>query len=417
MASLSEIGKSIDKAGRLSAIALGFSIPVSVALDNLLLAVVLFCYLAGGRHREKMAAIAANPVAVAALALFGIIALAAFYGPATASDAARYLLKYVDLLCVPIIAAFFTDPRTRKLGLYALGSSIAVTVVLSYTLHFGLLPRSPLFVQDSVYPVVFKQNLTHSVLVVLGAFLFALFAAKSESSSKRAIWLMLAALATANVLFLVPGRSAYVVFGALLLYTGFAWQRWKGLLGVIALAALASTVVYNTSEPFQRHISLAVQQYSSYDPSVAAKETNSVGTRLELYRNSLAIVRDHPVAGVGTGGFPKAYADQVKGTGMSLAQNPHNEYLLIAVQTGALGLALFVHLFWRQWRLAPQLATSEELHLARGLVIAIAVGSLFNSFLLDHTEGLLYAWLTGLLFAGLKSDMGTKRAEQVSRAD
>jgi hypothetical protein len=37
------------------------------------------------------------------------------------------------------------------------------------------------------------------------------------------------------------------------------------------------------------------------------------------------------------------------------------------------------------------------------LVLTIAVGSLFNSLLLDHTEGLLYAWLTGLLYGGLQS--------------
>jgi hypothetical protein len=36
-------------------------------------------------------------------------------------------------------------------------------------------------------------------------------------------------------------------------------------------------------------------------------------------------------------------------------------------------------------------------------MLTIAVGCLFNSLLLDHTEGLLYAWLTGLLFAGLQS--------------
>jgi hypothetical protein len=29
-------------------------------------------------------------------------------------------------------------------------------------------------------------------------------------------------------------------------------------------------------------------------------------------------------------------------------------------------------------------------------------GSLFNSMMLDHTEGLFYAWLSGLLFAGYR---------------
>jgi len=41
--------------------------------------------------------------------------------------------------------------------------------------------------------------------------------------------------------------------------------------------------------------------------------------------------------------------------------------------------------------------------MALGLLLAMIVGCLFNSWLMDHTEGLLYAWLTGVLFAGLES--------------
>jgi hypothetical protein len=54
-----------------------------------------------------------------------------------------------------------------------------------------------------------------------------------------------------------------------------------------------------------------------------------------------------------------------------------------------------------QWKIAPRLPTALETHLARGLVIAYVAGCLFNSLLLDHTEGLLFAWLTALLYGGL----------------
>jgi O-antigen ligase len=141
----------------------------------------------------------------------------------------------------------------------------------------------------------------------------------------------------------------------------------------------------------------------SWKPGAAAAYTDAVGLRMEFYRNSLAIVRDHPLAGVGTGGFPQAYAQRARGTGMVPTHNPHNEYLLIAVQTGVIGLLLLLNLFWQQWRLAPRLAAPLETHVARGLVLTIAAGCLFNSMLLDHTEGLLFAWLTGLLYAGLQS--------------
>jgi hypothetical protein len=39
----------------------------------------------------------------------------------------------------------------------------------------------------------------------------------------------------------------------------------------------------------------------------------------------------------------------------------------------------------------------------------MAVGCLFVSLLLDHAEGLFYAWLSGLLFAGLPHHQPGKR--------
>jgi len=113
-------------------------------------------------------------------------------------------------------------------------------------------------------------------------------------------------------------------------------------------------------------------------------------------------MRKHPLVGTGTGSFSKEYADQVAGTSMTATINPHNEYLNMAVQLGAIGMFALLYLFFCEWRLAPLLPTEHERHLARGVVITFAIGCLFNSLLMDHTEGLWFAWMTGLLFAGLQ---------------
>jgi O-antigen ligase len=105
------------------------------------------------------------------------------------------------------------------------------------------------------------------------------------------------------------------------------------------------------------------------------------------------------VLGHGTGSTAKAFADKVQGRVAVPVRNPHNEYLHMLVQLGLPGLAALLYLFWTHWRLAPTLSTPLSRHLARGLLLTMAVGCLFNSWLMDHTEGLLYAWLTGLLFA------------------
>jgi O-antigen ligase len=124
--------------------------------------------------------------------------------------------------------------------------------------------------------------------------------------------------------------------------------------------------------------------------------------RLEAASNSLKIVRQYPLLGAGTGGFAAAYAKQVERTSMIPLGQPENQYLLTTVQLGAVGLAALIALFASQWHLAARLATRTDTDLARGLVLTMAVGCLFNSFLLDHTEALFYAWLSGLLYAGLR---------------
>ena len=91
--------------------------------------------------------------------------------------------------------------------------------------------------------------------------------------------------------------------------------------------------------------------------------------------------------------------------------NPHNEYLLIATQIGLVGLACLLYLFFLQWRLAAQFAPHYR-DLARGLVLMMVIGCMFNSLLLDHTEGLWFAWASGLLFAGLNPSARTAEARQ-----
>jgi O-antigen ligase len=79
--------------------------------------------------------------------------------------------------------------------------------------------------------------------------------------------------------------------------------------------------------------------------------------------------------------------------------NPHNDYLLIGVQLGWVGIALFVAALGALYRLAGQLPV-ERAWLARGTLVAYASGALVNSFLWDAAEGTIFVLLIGTLFAG-----------------
>ena len=388
-----------DACARAIAIALGFSIPISVALDNILLGLILAAWLASGNFRDKLGAIKANPVALAALLLFGLLTLGLAYGTRNPGDGLRYWGKYSDLLFVPVFITVFRSEQARDDALKALGGALVLSLLVSFIAHTGLLFDNPLVpLNNADTPVGFKYSITHSLLMSFGAFACVLVARRAASAATRAALIGLALIAACNVLFIVFSRTGYVVLAALMLYFFITQFRWRGLVAALALGVLLFGAAYCGSDMFQQRADRVVSELHDWQPD--APSISSIGMRMEFYRTSFNIVREHPLFGAGTGSFPAAYAASVAGGQMEETVNPHNEYLLIAIQIGLVGLACLVGLFSLQWRLAARLDPLYR-DLARGLVLVFAIGCMFNSLLLDHTEGLLFAWASGLLFAGL----------------
>jgi O-antigen ligase len=336
--------------------------------------------------------------------------LGLFYGEADPWDGLRYLSKYKELLLIALLIPCFQDERTRRRGLLAFALALVLTLLFSYAINIGLLPeyffmpgKTP-GMTGSFNPVTFKFSVTHNILIAIAAFMFAQMARYASVTGIRILWGVLSMLAIFNVLFVVQGRTGYLILALLLVYIFFDMWKWKGLALAAILGTLLIAGAYLGSDTFRSRITKAANEFSQWRPDQAAAVGDSVGLRMEWYRNSLEIIRDHPVFGVGTGGFRQAYAEKIKGTGMLPTANPHNQYLLIATDLGLLGLGFLLYLFYRQWRLAKLLPSALERSLAHALLLAIMSGCLFNSLLLDHTEGLLYGWMSGLLYAGLKSN-------------
>ena len=390
-----------DRLSRWAAVAIGASIPISTALDNILLAVALLAWLLEGAWREKWRAVLENPVALAALLLFGVLLAGTLYGDRYPGDASAFLAKYADLLAVPMLVWLFRDARHRGHALAALAGGLTLMLVVSYLVLLGVLAQEKPLADDPLYPLAFKFKLTHNILMAYAAFLFAHFAARATAILPRGAWTVLCVLAAFNVLFLVDGLTGQVMLGAFVVYGAWRWMGWRGLAAGAVVAVLGAALLVVASDSFRGRLGLIVSEIAEWRAGRVRVEA-SVPTRLELATTAIAIVRDHPLLGAGTGSYPKAHAER---SSLPDARNPHSELLLIAAQTGVVGLAALLWLFFLQWRLAARLPDLEG-SLARGLVLMMVLGCVVNSMLLDHTEGLLYAWLTGVLYGGLRIKSG-----------
>lgn len=403
-----------DRTARWTTIALGFSIPISVALDGVLLALLLLCWIAGGRYREKLAAVRANPVALSACAIFLLYCIGALYSVGDYRDTLHGLDKASVLLAIPLLISLTPDEATRSGALRAFMAAMLLTLAFSFAIWLGLMPEARVIKGTPDNPVVFKLHITHSLLMAFGAYLFAFEARHANGALRRLLLWAVAVLAAFNVLFMTHGRTGQLVLVALIFYYFCRWIRWRGALVAIAVCLTVGAAVYlSPSSSLHQGARTAAREIGEWQPGQPAK--TSIGLRLEFYRNSLQIVRDHPLLGVGTGGFPAAYAKVVEGTGMVASRNPHNEYLMISAQLGMAGLAAFVFFFLLQWRLAAHLRGGMSQDAGRALVITFAVASMVTSTLIDHAEGLFFAWACGLIFSGLARSAAAAPARDGSR--
>lgn len=386
---------------QVATVLLGLSLPISTAIDNLLLFVILIGWLLCGDWQEKWANLRANLLSWVLLAFLLLVALGTTWGYGNAAERLRYFSKYAVLLLPLVLIALPLADAQKQRAATAFGLGIMLTLALSYAIWAGVdLPDWLSKNNDASNPVVFKLHITHSFLVALGAFMF--FVGALHARDRRWRWglAFAAALAVVNLL-LVQGRTGQLV---LLVLTGYLFIqrfRWRGVIiagaviagaGIVVSQLPGATVLVRYSDGINE---IQNWQYGNQDQS-------SMGLRMQYAATSLRIIGEHPLIGVGTGGFEHAYSQQIAGTAAQASNNPHNQYLLTTTQLGLPGLILLLAMFVVLWRTARRLPMAEKV-LARGLVLAYLVGNLFNSFLLDHAEKLLFAWAIGLLFSGLSA--------------
>lgn len=365
---------------------LGFAIPVSTALSNISLGIVLLLLLSR-LGKAELRILSKHPVALAALALFTLLLVGTSYSSVPVAEALKTLNKYRELLYIPLFIVLFQTANARRYGLYGLAAGVVLTLLLSY---ISGLSGFTIGKSEPGNAVIFKNHITQGFLLALAAYAFMVYAVQK----RRWSFALIATLAAFNMVVLTQGRTGYLVLMSLCLLLAFQVQRWRGfLLGGIIVAGLGG-VAYVGADGVHTRIDDLLSNIQNHQPGAE----NPVGYRLDWYRNTLDLIAEHPWLGTGTGSFANEYGRLAEARGLSTTPNPHNEYLLLAVQVGASGIILFLLLFYTLWRYSHWLPPNRA-WLAQGLVVAMVSGCLANSLLLDSTEGHLFAFVTGLLFA------------------
>ena len=178
----------------------------------------------------------------------------------------HYWRKYVPLLFIPLLIPLFQDKTSREYALAGFMLAMALTLFLSAVTASGWFADRAWLQGTTDNAFVFKLHITQNVFMAFFAYLLALKAINAVRPWQRLAYGAAALLAAYNVLFMVQGRTGYVVLAVLLVYFCFRLLHWKGL----ALAVLVGIVVggagYFASDTLRERVNLVVQETADWQP-------------------------------------------------------------------------------------------------------------------------------------------------------
>ena len=215
-------------------------------------------------------------------------------------------------------------------------------------------------------------------------------------------------IAMVGNMFITGGRAGQVVFFVMimiLIIQYFKEQRIKALIAILILLPGIFLAAYQTSTLFKERVDMAFNEIASYGQGPVATHQiviSSVGVRILFTLNSWEIIKENALLGVGTGDFPTEYKKiSARISPMApYANNPHNMYVLVLVQSGIVGLLSMLSIMYYQIKLSFKESNRFFGDVGFALPILFLIIMLSDSYLLGHYTGLLFVFFSSFLYKG-----------------
>lgn len=271
-------------------------------------------------------------------------------------------------------------------------AGLSINVSLSLLQFSGILRW-----QHSTHKYGLMGYINYSLFVAIGILTLS-YLFKETVNHRIRLALLVAMGACFLNLAILPGRSGYVAFLAALpfILVNLFGRRKQVALLVCFVGAVVALVSSPTVRQRLAQIPADIRLYAS--ATTAEEKMTSVGLRLYMWQGAARIFLNHPVAGVGKGGYITAMEKQRKPNDPDIPfSQPHNSYLYIAASYGLIGIVLYGWLFYVLLRDSWRARDKVEGWLPFSFLLVILVGSLTDTQLLSPSTGILLGLVAGLL--------------------
>jgi len=377
-------------------ILLGFCLPLSVSFSTAIIALIVILWILEGNFKPKLLIIHNNKLSYAFLAFFLIHPIGLLWSQNL--EWGMHIVSKEWRMLLPLI--FITIIREEHIKYYILAflSAMSFSECISYLIWFELIP--PFKSATVLNPTPFMGHISYNPFLAFSAFLLLYFIfLKREILPLSAKIFSIIFFVTMSInIFITGGRGGqvgYLILVALALVLYFRKKIIRSLMLIMFILPATVSLAYITSPLFNQRLNEAITDIRT----VNENPNTSVGLRITFAKNSLELIKENPILGVGTGDFPDEYKIiNDKNTPDALTTvNPHNMYLLVLAQTGIVGLIAMLSIFYTQIK-TSLLCKNDLTAPALALPVLYIIISLSDSYLLGHNTALLFVYFSSFLY-------------------
>ncbi len=341
-----------------------------VSLSKLLIALAVIGKLYGlvraGKLRLVMRAI---PATFAALWLaLGWLVVSLLWTQAPASESWAGLGRHARLLVLPAVYFLLETRQDALKVLTALVISQCVVVCCSWLMWLGVPLPFATAAHDASLGVVFTSTLEQPVMSTLMLTLVWFLREEIPKVWRTRVLVVVAMLTLSNVFFVMIGRTGYLVM-LLAISLAVFWQLPKRARPVAVLLPLALALgIGLASSRFQTRMLEIKRDIVLYQQG---DMNSSQGQRLDYWTQSLEAWQEKPIVGHGVGSWRMTYINHNGRDKLNPPSNPHQQFLLWAVEGGWVGLALLLAFYVALYRDSRLLEGSARQALQASLAITV----------------------------------------------
>ena len=353
-----------------------FLLPISKGGISISIVLLTLVWIIEGDFKRKFQEISSSKLLISILIFLGFSFLSILWSqnmPTALHMAGKYSYWVIIFVLATSLKKEHVQPIITSFLLAMFLSEVGV-----YGTYFGLWT---FWHATPTYLTPIMNHINYSVFLAFTSILLLNKLFSQRYTLKEKIFIALFFLAATGNLFLSIGRTGQVGFLVALVVLSFI--HFKISLKSLAVSLLLITTIlfsaYNMSDFFKQRIAVGYEDIQKVNH---LNFDTSLGVRTAFWITTYSIVKENPLIGVGLGDYIDATAQEAKKPEYSYfgsyanafltRYHPHNQYLLVALQMGLIGIILFFYMIYQIFKQKIDDPEMKELSILFGSVFFVA---------------------------------------------